>query len=72
MTNPWKAITLNGFTFSVVVACGFSIQSTSSYANVIKSPVFWQFGSESFRLEFKSAVFTSILESKANSGSIDQ
>ena len=72
MTTPWNAMTLNGFTFSTPVACGFSIQSTSSKSRVIRSPVFLQLGSRSSKFELRSAVATSIDVFNANSGFIDQ
>ena len=69
---PANVITLNGLIFSTSVACGWSNQSTSVYASVIMSPVFWQFVSSNCKLEFKSAVAKSICGLSANSALKDQ
>ena len=63
---------MNGLIFSTSVAWGWSNQSTSSYANVIISPVFWQFESNNLRLELRSALATSIAGSTAISAFNDQ
>ena len=54
------------------MACGCSIQSTSVYANVNRSPVFWIFGSNNFRFWLISVVERSIPGSSASSAGIDQ
>ena len=62
-----------GLIFSTLVACKFLISLlTSLYLRVIKSPVFWQFASSSFRFALVSAVSVSIEGSNAKSALIDR
>ena len=71
-TAPTNTITLNGFTFSTFVACGWFKNSTSSYLSVKISPVFWIFGSRSLRFCEGSAVVRSIPGSYAKSAAIEK
>ena len=52
--SPVYTTTLNGFTFSTVVAIGCSIQSISSYFKVTEFPVFWILGSNNSKLSLRS------------------
>ena len=49
LISPLYTITLNGFTFSTVVANACSIHPTESYFKVSACPVFWTFGSNNWK-----------------------
>ena len=66
LISPLYTITLNGFTFSTVVAKACSIHPIDSYFKVTAFPVFTTFGSSNLKFSEKSK-FSSVI---ADSGAI--